>query len=173
MMNISPTTVILIIVVCLLIAIVIIGIQVTKISGALSGSRKEVKPAPAETEAVESGQTEEETMQWVDTQMDKTRLYCRPDCDLKTAAEMLRLSQRRLARLLKSQPQYGTFAEYLTQKRLEAACRLLREKPFYKIESVAHEVGFSSRKTFQTLFKNRMGITPSAYRDQAKTENLT
>ncbi len=38
------------------------------------------------------------------------------------------------------------------------------QKPFYKIESISQDSGFSSRKTFQTIFKKRIGMTPSEYR---------
>lgn len=166
-MNITPTIVILIIVVCLLIAIVIIGIQVTKISRAMSVRKSQSQTVAEEKE---NAHKEAELMQWVDSQMDKTRAYCKPDFDLRAASELLGLSQRHLTRLMKSHPQYGTFTEYLTQKRLGAACKILREKPFYKVESVAHEAGFSSRKTFQTLFKSRIGMTPSAYRDKSREQ---
>ena len=170
MTNITQTLVVLIIVVCLLVAMVIISIQVTKITKMLSGSKNEVQPKTQETPVEDGPATEVALMKWVDTKMKQTKLYSRKDLDLKTAAQIFGLSQRHLARLMKSQPQYGTFNEYLTQTRLEAACNLLREKPFYKVESVAQEAGFSSRKTFQTLFKARMGVTPSAYRDKVKTE---
>ena len=109
-------------------------------------------------------------VEWFDQRMDQTRLYLRSDISLKTLANELGISQRKIAMALKTDPRYGSLNEYLTVKRLEEACRLLRQKPFYKIESISQDSGFSSRKTFQTLFKNRLGMTPSEYRIAASAE---
>ena len=103
-------------------------------------------------------------MEWFDQRMDQTRLYLRRDISLKTIAGELGLSQRKITMALKADPRYGSLNEYLTSKRLEEACRLLCQKPFYKIESISQDAGFCSRKTFQTIFKKRLGMTPSEYR---------
>ncbi len=101
---------------------------------------------------------------WFDARMDATSLFQHPDLDLKTVADKFGISQRRILRLMKSQPQYGSFAAYLTEKRLAKACCLLKSHPEYTIESICKDAGFSSRRTFQTVFKSRMGIIPSEYR---------
>lgn len=112
-------------------------------------------------------------MAWLDAKMEETALYQRPNLDLKTVAETLGLSQRRIVRLLKSQPKYGSFASYLTEKRLEKACELLKKHPEYTIESICQDAGFSSRRTFQTIFKTRLGMSPSEYRSAILNENNT
>lgn len=106
-------------------------------------------------------------MQWLDAKMEETALYQQADLDLKTVAETLGISQRRIIRLLKSQPKYGSFASYITEKRLEKACLLLKKYPEYTIESICQDAGFSSRRTFQTIFKTRLGMSPSEYRSAA------
>ena len=103
-------------------------------------------------------------MAWMDAKMDDMSLYQNPDLDLKTASEALGISQRRIVRLLKSQPQYGSFAVYLTEKRLAKACLLLKSHPQYTIEAICLDAGFRTRRTFQTIFKSRLGVSPSEYR---------
>ena len=103
-------------------------------------------------------------MAWLDKKMQENPLYQQPDLDLKTMAETLGISQRRIIRLLKSQPKYGSFNSYITEKRLEKACELLKSHPEYTIESISLDAGFPSRRTFQTVFKNRLGMSPSEYR---------
>ena len=103
-------------------------------------------------------------MAWMDAKMDEMSLYQNPDLDLKTASEALGISQRRIVRLLKSQPQYGSFAVYLTEKRLAKACLLLKSHPQYTIEAICLDAGFRTRRTFQTIFKSRLGVSPSEYR---------
>ena len=107
---------------------------------------------------------DDQLMAWLDAKMEETAMFQQPDLDLKTVAERLGISQRRLLRLMKSQPQYGSFAVYITEKRLEKACCLLKTHPEFTIESICKDAGFSSRRTFQTIFKSRLGVSPSEYR---------
>lgn len=107
---------------------------------------------------------------WLDSKMEETALYLQPDIDLKTVAETFGLSQRRVIHLLKNQSRYGNFASYLTEKRLEKACSLLKKHPEYTIESICIDAGFSSRRTFQTIFKTRLGMSPSEYRSAVINE---
>ena len=110
-------------------------------------------------------------MAWMDAKMEELALYQQPDVDLKTASAALGISQRKILRLLKSQPQYGTFSTYLTEKRLAKACSLLRSHPEYTIEAICLDAGFRSRRTFQTVFKTHLGIIPSEYRSAFPIEN--
>jgi len=104
-------------------------------------------------------------MRWLDDKMEETLLYRQPDMDIKSASETLGLSQRRIMRLMKSQPQLGTFSVYLTEKRLAKACELLKEHPEFTVEGICLDVGFSTRRAFQRIFKQRIGMSPSEYRN--------
>jgi len=108
-------------------------------------------------------------MEWFEQRMDQTRLYLRSDISLKAISGELGVSQRKISMALKADSRYGSLNEYLTAKRIEEACRLLSQKPFYKIESISQDSGFSSRKTFQTIFKKKTGMTPSEYRISASS----
>jgi YesN/AraC family two-component response regulator len=52
--------------------------------------------------------------------------------------------------------------EYLARMRLERAARLIREGA--KVEAVALEVGYRSKKNFYRQFRRRYGTTPALYR---------
>lgn len=110
-------------------------------------------------------------MAWLEERIQENPLYQQPDLDLKTMAETLGISQRRILRLLKNQPKYGSFSSFITEKRLEKACELLRLHPEYTIESISQDAGFPSRRTFQTVFKNRLGMSPSEYRSAVLNNN--
>ena len=103
-------------------------------------------------------------MIWVDGKMDELALYQQADLDLKTVSKTLGVSQRHLIRLFKDQSPYGSFSAYLTEKRLAKACSLLKSHPEYTIEAICLDAGFRTRRTFQTVFKSRIGISPSEYR---------
>lgn len=53
---------------------------------------------------------------------------------------------------------------YLREERLRRACTLLRESSV-SIDNVAALVGFRSACNFSTAFRERMGVTPSDFRD--------
>ena len=108
-------------------------------------------------------------MAWIDAKMDETALYQQANLDLKTTSEALGVSQRRILRVLKDQ--YGSFSAYLTEKRLAKACSLLKSRPEYTIEAICLDAGFRTRRTFQTIFKARIGISPSEYRNAVKSNN--
>lgn len=59
------------------------------------------------------------------------------------------------------------FREFVNDFRLLEAARLLREKSedHLIIKEIMYEVGFNSKSTFNTLFKNKFGCTPRKYRD--------
>ena len=112
-------------------------------------------------------------MAWMDAKMEELALYQQPDLDLKTVSEALGISQRHILRLLKNQSQYGSFSVYITEKRLAKACSLLRSHPEYTIEAICLDAGFRTRRTFQTIFKSRLGISPSEFKSSVKNDNLT
>lgn len=101
--------------------------------------------------------------------MEKTRLYTDTNLTLKTLANTLGLTQRRLAALFKNHPKYANLGDYLNEKRFILACRLLREQPNWTIEAVGKEAGFGGRRTFQMEVKRRLGITPLQYRQGAES----
>jgi AraC-like DNA-binding protein len=108
--------------------------------------------------------TDEELMAWIDEQMEETRLFTDPDLTLKAMAKALGLTQKRLGGLFKNHAKYNSLGDYLNEKRVLYACRLLREEPHWTIEAVGTEAGFGGRRTFQTEVKRRLGVTPLQYR---------
>ncbi len=107
---------------------------------------------------------DDDLMAWIDQKMDEMRLYTDTNLTLKTLANTLGLTQRRLGSLFKNHPKYASLGDYLNEKRVLLACRLLREKPNWTIEAIGTEAGFGSRRTFQMEMKHRFGITPWQYR---------
>lgn len=108
--------------------------------------------------------SDEELMAWMDYEMDERLHYTDSELTLKTMAQTLGLTQKRLGELFKNNEKYNSLGDYLNEKRFLYACRLLREKPNYTIEAIGTEAGFGSRRTFQMEMKRRLGITPLQYR---------
>ena len=111
--------------------------------------------------------TDEELLTWIDEQMEETQLFTDTDLTLKTMAQALGLTQKRLGALFKNHPKYSSLGNYINEKRFLEGCRLLREEPNWTIEAVSAKAGFGGRRTFQTEVKRRLGITPLEYRQSA------
>ena len=83
---------------------------------------------------------------------------------LDSLAEHLHLSNRQTERLIKNHFSM-TFREKLMMTRIEEAKGLLEGSQF-SIEDIAYKVGYSSRSSFCSSFKNHEGTTPAVYRKQ-------
>jgi AraC-like DNA-binding protein len=58
-----------------------------------------------------------------------------------------------------------TFQEYLVQRRVQEAIRLLKN-PSASIADVCYTVGFGDQSYFTRTFRRYVGTAPSAYRRQ-------
>jgi len=96
--------------------------------------------------------------------MEETHLFTDISLTLKTTAQALGLTQKRLGSLFRNHPKYSSLGDYINEKRFLEGCRLLREEPNWTIEAVSAKAGFGGRRTFQTEVKRRLGITPIQYR---------
>lgn len=86
-----------------------------------------------------------------------------------TAAELVRLSNyspRHFNRLFSAA--YGTTPmNYLTEIRIRRACALLRETAL-PMSEIAAQCGLGDPNYFSRVFRKKVGLTPSEYRNQAK-----
>ncbi|UUM29811.1 helix-turn-helix domain-containing protein [Vibrio japonicus] len=89
--------------------------------------------------------------------------YADPDFSTSTAAKLLYVSERSLQRRLKSTVE-KTFTEYLTEVRLDNACRRLLAGE--KVAEVAFECGFNDPSYFSQRFKHRFGMSPTQFIEQ-------
>ena len=82
-------------------------------------------------------------------------------------ATLVNLSASRFRHLFKEETG-ATLGGYLRERRLERAEFLLRTT-FLSIKEVMSEAGISSMSHFVQYFKQRYGVTPTAYRKQLAT----
>ncbi|WP_430461056.1 helix-turn-helix domain-containing protein [Thalassolituus sp. LLYu03] len=59
----------------------------------------------------------------------------------------------------------GHFYDWVNQYRIDAACEALRHSDT-PVARICFEVGFNSKSTFNTAFRRRTGLTPTAFRSQ-------
>lgn len=81
---------------------------------------------------------------------------------LKEVADAVNLSQHYFSRLFKTESKCS-FSEYLTEKRLNAAKKLLID-PSLTVNRISEEVGFSAASYFSRTFKEHENLSPTEYR---------
>lgn len=96
--------------------------------------------------------------------MERDCLYRKP-LTLDRLAERVGMAPRALSRLINRRFECNFF-EFVNGYRIEEARNRLADPEWagHSVLSIMHEAGFNSKATFNTLFKQKVGSTPSEYR---------
>lgn len=98
-------------------------------------------------------------------------LYKNPDLKLNDLAKKINISGHQLSQLLNDN--LGkSFAAYINEYRIMAACELIARDKAIKLEVIGYEVGFNSKSTFYTAFKKCKYTTPTIYKEGLSSLNL-
>lgn len=98
--------------------------------------------------------------------METEKLFTDSDLKLQDLAQKLNLSPHHLSQII-NERRGQNFFDFLNQYRIAEAKKYLTspEKQNYTILSIALEVGFNNKASFNTAFKKYTGMTPSQFRD--------
>ncbi|WP_299272506.1 helix-turn-helix domain-containing protein [uncultured Psychroserpens sp.] len=93
------------------------------------------------------------------------QVFKNPDLDLKMLADNLEVHPRMLSQAI-NKVIGNNFHEYINNYRIEESKRLLIKFPSEKltVKEIMYEAGFTSKSSFNTLFKVKTGLTPTEYR---------
>jgi AraC-like DNA-binding protein len=103
--------------------------------------------------------------------MDTEKPYLRTDLSLADLASTLDVSKSELTYLLNNYIGVNFFS-YVNQYRLKIVLQKLEDSKFnhLTILSIAFDCGFNSKSTFNSLFKQHTGVTPSEYRQNQSSQ---
>ncbi|MCP4219952.1 MAG: AraC family transcriptional regulator [bacterium] len=111
-------------------------------------------------------------VQRIETLMKEEKPYLESDLTLKKTAAMLSIHSKALSQVL-NERMGRNFKEYINHHRVNEAMALLEQSLRDKelsILHIAYDVGFNAKSSFNTVFKNQTGMTPSAYRKKLAEE---
>ena len=100
--------------------------------------------------------------------MEDERIYRQFDLKLDEVAAMLFITPHQLSEFV-NDCMGMNFSSYVNQFRVEEAKRLLVNQPEESTLAIGFQVGFGSKQSFNMIFKQQTGLTPSGYR-KSKTE---
>ncbi len=98
--------------------------------------------------------------------MNSIYMYIEQDlanANLNSIARKMQMTDSHLSRVFKKNT--GTnFSEYLSERKLEEACRMLLSDNKMKVADIADALGYGNPTYFLSRFKAKYGVSPSAYR---------
>ncbi|WP_421858292.1 helix-turn-helix domain-containing protein [Oricola sp.] len=88
-------------------------------------------------------------------------------------AKRMNMPEHRLRRLINRELGYRNFAAFINDHRIEEAKRRLSEPDTAReqITSLAFDLGYASLAPFNRAFRERIGMSPSQYREKALSAN--
>jgi AraC-like DNA-binding protein len=101
--------------------------------------------------------------------MEVEKIYRQFDLKLDDVAAMLLITPHQLSEFVNDYMKMN-FTSYINHYRVEEAKRLLVSNPEQSTLSIGFDVGFGSKQSFNTIFKQQTGMTPSGYRKNIRTE---
>lgn len=104
--------------------------------------------------------------------LERKKFYLKNDCTLFSTAKAINTNTSYLSKVVNNL--FGTtFNEYINELRIKYFLLKIKEDTLYRkytIKSIANEIGFKSKETFNKAFKKHTGILPSYYIKQINKE---
>lgn len=97
------------------------------------------------------------------------RPYLNPDLTLADLSDQVAMTPREVSELL-NQSLGLHFFDFVNAHRIDHSRQLLVSEPSKSILDILLASGFNSKSSFNTAFKKQVGMTPSEFRKQQKTQ---
>ena len=103
--------------------------------------------------------------------MEANRYYEDPDLSLNSLAEKLKLSPNELSRIINTVFKKGV-PDFINEYRVVEAARKMQDPAYDNMTllGIAFEAGFNSKTTFNRIFKQMTGKSPTEYKNSLKKE---
>jgi len=97
--------------------------------------------------------------------MEREQPFVNPDLSVNQIAHSLGVSSRELSQVI-NQTFNKRFFDFVNSFRIEAAKKLLADRSNHMtVQEIMYSVGFSSKSSFNTIFKRKTNKTPTAFRN--------
>jgi AraC-like DNA-binding protein len=131
-------------------------------------SRDAEEPVPLPAPAAPDGAADEEWIERLQRLMTAEHAYRDPELSLGRLAERVGLPEYRLRELIHHRLGFRNFPAFINEHRLQEVEQRLRDPAFDRrpILTLALEAGFGSIGPFNRAFRDRHGVTPTAFRSR-------
>lgn len=104
----------------------------------------------------------------LDDAIQRNQWFLKPRLTLNDLSEMTGLQTRDISRAINLHAN-RSFNEYVNRFRVEAVCQRLANGSTATLSDIAQQAGFSSKASFNKVFKACLGVTPSQYKASLKS----
>ena len=120
-----------------------------------------------------SAEEEQKYMTSILNYMEKEKPYLNHEINQSDMAKNLHMSVHLFSEVLNICFKKN-FNNFINLYRVDTAKRLMRDPKFayYKILAIGYEAGFPSKTSFNRVFKNLVGLTPTEYQKAQKLESV-
>lgn len=102
--------------------------------------------------------------------MEEEQPYLESELTLDALARYTNLSSHHLSEIINQQANKN-FYQFVNEYRIKTVCSQISSNPKERLIDLALSAGFSSKSTFNAVFKQFKGMTPSQYRKQLKLDS--
>ena len=99
-------------------------------------------------------------------QVDARRLYAQPGISRDDLCRVMGVDRTTFSRIIAEQSGCQNLADYLNRKRMAYAVELMYQHPNYTLQAIMEDCGYTNKMTFNRVFKDTYGMTPSEYRQR-------
>ncbi|MFT3705292.1 MAG: ABC transporter permease [Agriterribacter sp.] len=112
--------------------------------------------------------------QWLAREVETGRYYEDPDLTLSLLAEKLQLTPHELSRIINTAFK-KSFSDFINEYRVMEAVRKMQDPAYDNMTllGIAFEAGFNSKTTFNRIFKQMTGKSPTEYKKHLEKERPT
>lgn len=142
-----------------------IGGLVNSDKAAISNEEKKLNSAPSNKSSALDEDSRVLLLKALKDEMETNQTYLRSKLTLHFLAESLGVSSHHLSEVL-NQQEGKNFYQFINQYRIEHICKELKRDSSQKIIDLAFSSGFSSKSTFNAVFKQLTGKTPSQFKSE-------
>lgn len=124
-------------------------------------------PWPANTPEEDASDMSEDRRRFLqmDREVEAGRLYTLPDISRDVLSGYMGVDRNEFARIIREQSGSRNMREYLNRKRMAYVVEMMKAHPNYTLEAIAKDCGIGSISTFNRVFKEIFGVSPSEYRN--------
>lgn len=132
-----------------------------------AGNADAIKPKSVET--LDLTPADRLILARLDKAMSENEVWRGEDLSIGSLAALVGAPEHRLRKLINGTLGHRNFADYVNGRRIEAAKTALAdpEQALKSVSTIAYELGFGSLGPFNRAFRAAVGVTPTAWRQQA------
>ena len=99
----------------------------------------------------------------LDNRLDSEHLYLNPDLNRDDLCQLIGVDKNIIGHIIRQYSGTPNSQVYINSKRIQYAVLLLREHPEWTIQAVSESCGMKNTVTFNRIFRQIYGITPTEY----------